>query len=289
MPPPPPPPIRTHRVEVEPGRALSVRERPGDRRPFLLVHGLASNARLWDGVSAVLAAAGHRVVAVDQRGHGESDRAATGYRYPEVTGDLVALVESMALGTPVLVGQSWGGNVVIHAGAAHPDRWHAIAAGDGGTIAIGDRFADPQEAWEALRPPPLAGRPATEVRDMIAAGVAGWPDGALAAQMGNCLELEDGTVRPRLALADHRQIVEAMHAADPSGVFGDVEAPVLLLPVRGEGAWGAEKAAAVDAALAVLPRGRVHWFDGAHDVHLQQPDAVAEALLALAADPVDEV
>src|SRR5215468_3851938 len=45
------------RVQV-PGTALHVRRWPAAGRPFLLVHGLASNARLWDGVAAVLAARG---------------------------------------------------------------------------------------------------------------------------------------------------------------------------------------------------------------------------------------
>ena len=38
-------------------------------RPWLLVHGLASNARLWDGVAWRLAQQGHPVVAVDPRPH----------------------------------------------------------------------------------------------------------------------------------------------------------------------------------------------------------------------------
>ena len=61
------------------GPLLALRRTDGERRPFLLVHGLSSNARTWDGVAAGLAAAGHEVVAVDQRGHGHSDSATDGY------------------------------------------------------------------------------------------------------------------------------------------------------------------------------------------------------------------
>ncbi len=276
------PPIRPHDVVVEGTRPLHVREREGAGRPFLLVHGLASNARLWDLLSAELAAAGHRVIAVDQRGHGQSPRAGSGYRYPQVTGDLVALAERMGLEQPVLVGQSWGGNVVLQAGALHPDVWHAVAAVDGGTISLGEAFDDPQTAWEALRPPPLAGRPFAEVRDMIAAMVTGWPEGSLEAQLGNFARHDDGTVSPNLALADHRQIVEEMLANDPVDIYDAVTAPVLLLPVRGgTTSWALRKEAAVAQALSLLPDGRVHWFDGAHDVHLQQPAAVAELLLTM--------
>jgi len=46
--------------------------------PFVLVHGLASNARLWDGVARRLAGAGHSSAAVDLRGHGRSDKPDTG-------------------------------------------------------------------------------------------------------------------------------------------------------------------------------------------------------------------
>ena len=49
------------------GFRMALREAPGPLRPFLLVHGLSSNARLWDGVARRLAAAGHEVVAVAQR------------------------------------------------------------------------------------------------------------------------------------------------------------------------------------------------------------------------------
>lgn len=230
----------------------------------------------------MLAAAGHRVVAVDQRGHGRSERAPDGYRYPEVVGDLIALSAAMGLDRPVLVGQSWGGNVVVHAGALHPRAWHAIAAVDGGTIDLSADFTDAQTAWEALRPPPLAGRPAAEVAEMIATAVDGWPEGALAAQMANFREHPDGTISPRLVLADHRQIVEAMLADPPSGAFPGIEVPVLLLPVRGGSSdWARRKDAASEAALLALPDGRAQWLDGAHDIHLQNPTGVAEALLTL--------
>ena len=53
-----------------------------DRPSFLLVHGLSSNAQLWAGVGSALAGRGHRVVAVDQRGHGLSASAGGGDESP---------------------------------------------------------------------------------------------------------------------------------------------------------------------------------------------------------------
>jgi len=59
-------------VDVATGVRLRVRTWPGAGRPYLLVHGLSSNARLWDGVAARISGAGHPVYAVDLRSHGES-------------------------------------------------------------------------------------------------------------------------------------------------------------------------------------------------------------------------
>ena len=55
----------------EAGIAIHYRDWGGAGRPIALVHGLASSARIWDLMAPLLRAAG-RVVAFDQRGHGES-------------------------------------------------------------------------------------------------------------------------------------------------------------------------------------------------------------------------
>ena len=107
--------VNQRTVAVAPGVELSVlvRDARPDTRAFVLVHGLASNARLWDGVGSCLAELGHASVAVDQRGHGSSSKPDHGYDFETVTDDLAAVIEQ-ALGRPaVLAGQSWGGNVVV--------------------------------------------------------------------------------------------------------------------------------------------------------------------------------
>src|SRR6476660_8857533 len=107
-------PPATRRIEVAPGVELAVRSWDGaGGRPFLLIHGLASNAHLWDGVANRLADLGHAVTAVDQRGHGQSDKPDIGYDFTTVTDDLAAIVAALGYERPVVAGQSWGGNVVL--------------------------------------------------------------------------------------------------------------------------------------------------------------------------------
>ena len=103
-------------VAVEPDVDLRVLYTAGDApgaTPFVLVHGLASNARLWDGTAAALAAAGHTVAAVDLRGHGQSSKPDHGYDFATLVDDLVALITSLGLHRPLVVGQSWGGMLAM--------------------------------------------------------------------------------------------------------------------------------------------------------------------------------
>src|SRR5262245_13011822 len=85
---------------------LRVREWPSAGSPIVLAHGLASNSRIWDDVAPRLAER-HHVVALDQRGHGLSDRPAdpTGaYTFEKIVGDLLGVMEILKLDRPVLVG-----------------------------------------------------------------------------------------------------------------------------------------------------------------------------------------
>jgi pimeloyl-ACP methyl ester carboxylesterase len=277
--------MRCERVPVVEGVSLAVRCHDGDRRPFLLVHGLASNARLWDGVAEYLAAAGHAVVAVDQRGHGRSSKPDTGYDFPTVVADLVALCGALALDRPIVAGQSWGGNVVLELAATHPDLVHASALVDGGWIHLGDRFTDWPACEKAMRPPRLIGTQYARIEAAIRAAHPDWPETGIAGTLANFELLEDGTVRPWLSLDNHLRILRALWEHQPRLRYASVAAPTLLIPagVRSDDAAPATKRAAIAEALAALPNGRVRWYEppADHDLHAQHPEAVARDLLSL--------
>ena len=123
------------------------------------MHGLASNARLWDGVARHLASLGHRVVAIDPRGHGRSSKPDDGYDMTTVADDLMLLIDALGWQRPGIAGQSWGGNVVLELAHRHPDAVTTIACVDGGFIDLGVRFPVWDDAATALTPPRLAGTP----------------------------------------------------------------------------------------------------------------------------------
>ena len=88
--------------------------------PVLLVHGVTSNAGIWWRVGPALAAAGHRVVAVDMPGHGRTAKSARSHLFADTAAELVGFVRAAGLDRPELavVGHSWGAMVSAHLPAA---------------------------------------------------------------------------------------------------------------------------------------------------------------------------
>ncbi len=277
-------------VDIRPGMGglrLNVLSWPGDgdaaKAPVVLLHGLSSNACTWQQVATRLAAAGHAVYAVDQRGHGHSDKPETSYDFVTVTDDLCALCDALALTAPIVAGQSWGGNVVLTFAARYPKRTAGIVLVDGGYI---DLQMQPQSSWEEvsvrLRPPNLLGTPRSYLKSMMQSSHPDWSDEGIEATLANFETLPDGTVRPWLSLDRHLEILHALWMQRPGEIFAQVAAPVLIAVADDPGnpAWMAVKQQQVTAAAAALRHPTVHWFPAtAHDIHVHRPTELAKLML----------
>jgi pimeloyl-ACP methyl ester carboxylesterase len=277
-------------VDIRPaegGLPLNVLGWPGDgdpdKQPVLLLHGLSSNARTWAQVAAHLAAAGHAVYAVDQRGHGHSAKPEAGYDFVTVTDDLLLLCDALGLAAPIIAGQSWGGNVVLNFAARYPERAAGIVLVDGGYI---DLQMQPQSSWEEvsvrLRPPNLLGTPRSYLKSMMQSSHPDWSDEGVEATLANFETLPDGTVRPWLTLDRHLAILHALWLQRPGEIFAQVTAPVLIAVADDPGnpAWMAVKQQQVTAAAAALRHPTVHWFPAtAHDIHVHRPSELAALML----------
>ena len=268
--------VEPDRVPLDDGTVLAVRVLPAPARPFLLAHGLASNALLWRAVAYELHQRGHAVAVVDLRGHGRSDRPDHGHTTASAAHDLTTVRDALGWQDrgPVLAGQSWGGNVVLRA-THDDDRWGGVVAVDGGWIHLRPRFADFDECWKRLAPPDFGDPPPDAVLERIGAMVADWPGDALGAIAGN-LEVVDGRVRNRLARDHHREILHSMWEDDPADLYPRIGIPVHLI-VAGAGA-----SEDVERAMDALAHATVSWHpDAHHDIHLQQPSVVSDQLLAM--------
>jgi pimeloyl-ACP methyl ester carboxylesterase len=252
--------------------------------PVLLVHGLASNARTWDDVAERLTQLGHPVAAVDQRGHGRSDKPNTGYDFATVTADLAAVVAALgwtADRQPLVAGQSWGGNVVLELAIRHRAATRAIALVDGGTLEVARRFPTWEKCLSAMTPPRLAGLTVAELEKMVRTWHPDWSDTGVAGTLANMEVRPDGTIAPWLTLERHLQVVRHLWEHHPPQRWPLVTLPVLLIPsvLADDEGLAAARAGLGPGLLRVVP------FPGAdHDVHIQHPRQVAD-LLHSAASP----
>ncbi len=128
---------RSHRVAANgmTHHALEWSPLRGGGRTVLLLHGIMDAAGTWDLVAPELAAAGHRVIAPDFRGFGESPRVPSGgyYHFPDYVADLAGIARSL-LGDEAevaVVGHSMGGTVATYFTGTFPERVTRLAVLEG--------------------------------------------------------------------------------------------------------------------------------------------------------------
>ena len=123
----------------------------------VLLHGITGHARSWDDEARMLAAR-HRVLVLDQRGHGDSDPAPDGdYTVTTMASDLAAFVDAVGLPRVSLVGLSMGGRVAIAYAASHPARVDRLMVVDigpeiapAGRLRVGSLMAKTPERFDDL-------------------------------------------------------------------------------------------------------------------------------------------
>lgn len=95
-------------------------ERSGSGPPLVLLHGLGSSSEDWEYQTPVLET-GYDLVVPDFRGHGQTAKPAGPYRVTQLSGDIVALIETLGISPAILVGISLGGMVAFQIAADRPD------------------------------------------------------------------------------------------------------------------------------------------------------------------------
>jgi 3-oxoadipate enol-lactonase len=103
--------------------------RAGGHPTVVFIHGLGTDslASFYFTLAPAVSAAGIDVIAYDLRGHGRSERPATGYRLSDFVADLAGLLHALEVAGPVhLVGNSFGGTVAFSYAAQHPERVSSV-------------------------------------------------------------------------------------------------------------------------------------------------------------------
>jgi pimeloyl-ACP methyl ester carboxylesterase len=279
----------TDRAVAGDGVRLHARDWGGDGPAVLLLHGLASNARIWDGVGPRLTGAGLRVVALDLRGHGASDQPGSGYGFASLVQDLSAALGGLGLERPVLVGHSWGANVALQFAADRPGALTGLVLVDGALLGTAEwAGATREEARRRMAPP----RFAVPLADWLARAGRFDPGGSAGQRwvrdyLRAGVEVDDrGVARSRFHFDNHLQVIDALYDQQPAALYPLVDCPALLCPAddpADHGKLAEAKRDAVGRALELLPSAHVTWYeDTMHDIPLQRPAELAADLARFA-------
>ncbi|MFG2560175.1 alpha/beta fold hydrolase [Streptomyces sp. NPDC048496] len=239
------------------GRRLSFLDFGGPGRPLLALHGHFSEGRTFAHLARELAPA-WRVIAPDQRGHGESDRPLD-YARQGYIADAVAVLDHLGLGPVVVLGHSLGGVNAYQLAARYPERVLALVIEDIGAVVDDDlSFC---LAWPHRAPGRAAlieelGESARYLTDAIREYDDGW---------GLAFRPEDMVASHRLVKGDHWDDWLA------------TSCPALLVHGIRSDTLSADHAAVMTSRrphtlLVHLPTG--------HTVHETDPDGFATALRA---------
>jgi len=251
----------------------------GDGPPLVMLHGLSGHARTWDYTAASLSDRYH-VLALDQRGHGDTEWAPE-YGFTPMAQDLLGFLDILDLREVTLIGLSMGGIVSFVFAAAHPERVRRLVVLDIGpeiapagarnvatSLAAKDTFSSEDEAFAQARA--ANPRPTDErLRHRVSHNLRQLPDGTL-------------TFKYDKAFHNPRNLFDQT-AEELWQAWQAVSCPVLLVRGDDSDVLAAETAQRMlaenpNATMASVP-------DCGHSITLDNPDgllAVVSAWLAAA-------
>jgi pimeloyl-ACP methyl ester carboxylesterase len=255
----------------------------GRGKPVLGVHGLTANCRCWDVIAQALAGR-HRMLAVDLRGRGLSDKPATGYSEEHHLKDLKCVMDDLQLDRAVLMGHSLGGYISLGFAARYPQRVAGLVLIDaGGELS--------QEHWDRVT---AAIKPSIERLSISLPSMdeylrlmqrnpvlQPWSQAIETFCRYDLEEASDGSgVRSRIQRAHIEEEVSNKRQTGASQLYPKIECPVLILRAT-QGILSDEDILlprqAVEKMLSHIPGARCLDIEGAdHYSIIFQPNPVRD-------------
>jgi pimeloyl-ACP methyl ester carboxylesterase len=254
------------------GVRLACRDFGGDGPSTLLLHGLAGHADEWAQTASWLTAR-CRVVALDARGHGRSERWPADVSHDAMVGDAVFVVEQLRLQPAVVVGQSVGGLTALSVAARRPELVRGLALVDASPSGGGEGVEEAVSATaQALREWPASFGSRSAARaffgERFGAGLAAeaWTSG---------LERVENGWQPRFDIEVMARILRDALSVPSWQEWDGITCPTLVVRA-GNGMIDPEIAKEMTRRL---PRAQlVEIADATHDVHLDRPHEWRETL-----------
>ena len=117
------------------------------RPPFIFIHGWCSNLTHWDAQMRYFAK-GHRVLAVDRRGHGRSDVPEGGYTAKQHAADIAEVARKEKIRNAIVVGHAGGGPSTLEFARSYPQYARAVVMVDA-QVGPKAKIGDPKDPFGA--------------------------------------------------------------------------------------------------------------------------------------------
>ena len=251
------------------GVALQCLDTGGPGFPVLLLHGAMGRGSCWSDVMEGLAPS-YRCIALDQRGHGRSDKPREGYSREDFVGDLECAATQLGLGRFAIIGHSTGAlNAWVYA-ARHPELIAALVLEDMHATPKGSAYLEEWRTWMDGWPVPFKTR-----KEVHAHFAALRP--SLGAYFAKLFEEQPDGWRPVFQLDTIVQTLTGNEARPWWDELSQVVCPALVIK-GGNSDFPLEEARRM---AEVLPKGCLRVIEGAnHTVHVDQPQAYLETVRA---------
>ncbi len=256
--------LRFADVHLSTGVRLHYAEQgPADGNPIIFLHGYTDSWFSFSGVLPLLPVSAH-VYALDQRGHGDSERPESRYTIHELAADVIAFMDAMGLAQTTVVGHSMGSFVAQEIVLADSTRVARLVLVGSGTRLGGEEMLQFKHAVDALIDPV----PAEFAREFQLSTIyCSVPNDFLDAAVAESLKLPARVWRKTLA---------GQLAVDYAAHLNRIHLPVLI--IRGDQDT-VFSPAAQDALVAGLTSAIVKVYpETGHALHWERPERFARDL-----------
>ncbi|MBL8152150.1 MAG: alpha/beta hydrolase [Blastocatellia bacterium] len=203
---------------------------PGNDPTLVLLHGITANAHIFDGLIEAGLNLEFRVLAVDMRGRGLSEKPPTGYGMTEHAADVIGLLDSLGIKQAIICGHSFGGLVTLFLASHFPERVSKFALLDASGPLVNPL------ALELIKPSlDRLGRVVPSWKDYLekmkqAPSFDGWWDSAIESYFHADVEIfEDGSVRPRSRIENITEAITYAGKEDWDRCIANIKQPSILI------------------------------------------------------------
>jgi len=248
---------------------------------LLLVHATGFHGLVWEPWVPRLAERS-RVITLDQRGHGDSEKPPSGYDWTGFGADILAVVDAADASGAAGVGHSAGAAALIHAEAARPGTFRKLVLMDPVLIspdmrAIADVVENPMAEAARRRRAIWDSREEMAARLRDGTPLAEWRDDFLRAYVdGGTIPTEDGRFVLKCPPEIEAQVYEGSGRHDGYEKLSRLTCPVLFMAGERSHMWASPRR---DEAAAQLRHGELAVIDGGHFFPMENPDATLDAVL----------